>query len=80
MLGRLVESGHIRSLEAYLRDRTPSENQRFDPEKDLFPGWWRATSWYRNKPYAYPFLARVMSIWRLESILKGKAKLRYPPK
>lgn len=63
VLGRLVESGHIRSLEGYLGDRTPSENQRFDPEKDLFPGWWRATSWYRNKPYGYPFLARVMSLW-----------------
>lgn len=62
-LGRLVESGYVRSLEWYLGDRTSPEDTRFVPEKDLFPGWWRATSWYRGKPYGYPFLARVMSLW-----------------
>ena len=62
-LGRLVEGGYVRSLEAYLGDRMSPEDERFVPEKDLFPRWWRATSWYRGKPYGYPFLARAMSLW-----------------
>jgi multiple sugar transport system substrate-binding protein len=62
-LGRLVANGYVRSLEWYLGDRTSPEGTRFVPEKDLFPGWWRATSWYRGKPYGYPFHARVMSLW-----------------
>jgi ABC-type glycerol-3-phosphate transport system substrate-binding protein len=62
-LGRLVANGYVRSLEPYLGDRTSSDDSRLVPDKDLFPGWWRGTSWYRGKPYGYPFLARVISLW-----------------
>jgi multiple sugar transport system substrate-binding protein len=59
-LGRLVERGYLRPLEPYLAER---RRQGFDPEADLFPGWWRLTSWYRDKPYGYPLLIRAMSVW-----------------
>jgi multiple sugar transport system substrate-binding protein len=62
-LGQLVEKGHLRSIESFLADPLPADVQRFDPDQDLFKGWWRATSWYRGHPYAYPFAARTMSLW-----------------
>jgi multiple sugar transport system substrate-binding protein len=61
VLGSLVKRGYVRSLESFLDLQTLSDDAR--GEKDLFPGWWRRTSWYRGKPYGYPFLARVMSLW-----------------
>src|SRR5262245_31098276 len=62
-LGRMVANGYVRSLESYFESASSSETGRLVPERDLFPGWWRSTSWYRGKPYGYPFLARVMSVW-----------------
>ena len=59
-LGRLVERGAIRSLEPYLAGQ---RSRGVDAEADLFPGWWRLTSWYRGRPYGYPLLARAMSVW-----------------
>jgi multiple sugar transport system substrate-binding protein len=61
-LGRLVANGYARSLEPYLRHQSP-DGARFIAESDLFPGWWRGTSWYGGRPYGYPFHARVMSLW-----------------
>jgi ABC-type glycerol-3-phosphate transport system substrate-binding protein len=62
-LGRLVANGYVRSLEPYVGDGTSREDTRIVPDRDLFPGWWQATSWYRGRPYGYPLLARVMSLW-----------------
>ena len=59
-LGRLVERGALRSLEPYLAGQ---RSRPVDAEGDLFPGWWRLTSWYRGRPYGYPLLARAMSVW-----------------
>jgi multiple sugar transport system substrate-binding protein len=61
-LGRLVTNGYVRSFESYMEARS-SQDKRFIPDKDLFAGWWRATSWYRGKPYGYPVFARAMSLW-----------------
>src|SRR5438552_8547159 len=61
-LGQLVTNGYVRSVEPYLEAQS-SQDKRFIPDKELFTGWWRATSWYRGKPYGYPFLARAMSLW-----------------
>jgi ABC-type glycerol-3-phosphate transport system substrate-binding protein len=61
-LGRLVTNGYVQSFEPYLEARS-SQHKPFIPDKDLFAGWWRTTSWYRGKPYGYPLLARAMSLW-----------------
>jgi multiple sugar transport system substrate-binding protein len=62
-VGKYVENGYVRPIDAYSRDPTLFEPRIFDPEKDLFPGWWREVSWYRGRPYGYPFLVRTMFLW-----------------
>lgn len=61
LLGKLVEKGHVQSLESYLKDATLHDPD-FKPEDQLFSAWWREIGWYKDKLYGFPFTDLTMYV------------------
>jgi multiple sugar transport system substrate-binding protein len=67
-IGALVERGYVQPIDGFLNDSSLFDPRLFDPQTDVFPGWWSEVSWYRGHPYGYPFQLRPMSLWYREDL------------
>ena len=72
MIGELVEKAYVQPIDVFLKDPSSYDPKLFDSEKDILPGWWSQVSWYRGRPYGYPFQLRPISLWYREDLFEDE--------
>ncbi|MFQ5984593.1 MAG: ABC transporter substrate-binding protein [Alphaproteobacteria bacterium] len=68
-LGRFVERGHVASIDEFMND-AKLRNPDFKPEEVLYQRLWKEISWYKGKPYGFPFTALTMYLWYRKDLLE----------
>jgi multiple sugar transport system substrate-binding protein len=54
LLGTLVQQGQVRAIDGFLSDPA-LHDAGFDPEQQLFTGWWHELSFFGGHAYGFPF-------------------------
>jgi multiple sugar transport system substrate-binding protein len=72
MLGALVEKAYVQPIDVFLNDPSSYDPSLFDSEKDVLPSWWSEVSWYRGRPYGYPFQLRPVPLWYREDLFEDE--------
>jgi multiple sugar transport system substrate-binding protein len=74
-LGALVQKGQVRAIDSFLADPA-LHDASFQPQRQLFPVWWRELSSYGDKTYGYPFTSLTTFLCYRKDLLEGAANQR----
>ena len=81
LMGALIQKHQIQPIDSLLADSSVHDAS-FQPQRQLFPNWWRDLSWYGDKIYGYPYTGLTAYLCYRKDLLddpenKRKFKERY---
>ncbi len=81
LLGALIQKHQVQPIDPLLADPA-AHDASFQPQKELFPNWWRELSWYGDKVYGYPYTGLTAYLCYRKDLLddaenRRKFKARY---